>query len=233
MTDSTIDPKQYNHDSLGDNFQTLLSDYDTKRRVQVLTIDFLADLDVKSWKVLDVGCGLGFFSAALKQKGAQVVAFDLGANLLAQVQAKYQIPTVQGDVLQLDKIFPANHFDLIISSECIEHTPNPQMAIKQMTKVLRPGGRLIVSTPNLVWWPVVKLSMLLKVRKFDCLENFLSWPTFQRSFRENGIDILQTKGLHAYPFQFKGHRFSQWLDDHAQFLAPVMINMCLHGQKKT
>ena len=50
---------------------------------------------------------------------------------------------------QLAGNFAPNQFDVVVSSECIEHTPDPAEAVRQMVLVLKPGGLLAISTPNL------------------------------------------------------------------------------------
>ena len=55
-----------------------------------------------------------------------------------------------------------------------------------MIKVLKPGGLLAISTPNLVWWPVVKAATMAKVRPFDGLENFSTWRGLKRTFGKKG-----------------------------------------------
>ena len=70
--------EEYCHERLGEAFAEALSGYDTSRRVRVLIDDFLTDGMVRGRRILDVGCGLGFFSERLVQRGAHVVACDIG-----------------------------------------------------------------------------------------------------------------------------------------------------------
>ena len=55
-----------------------------------------------------------------------------------------------------------------------EATRDPALAIAQMVAILRPGGYLSLSTPNLAWSPVVKLVTALGLRPYDGFENFSS-----------------------------------------------------------
>jgi hypothetical protein len=101
-----------------------------------------------------------------------------------------------------------------------------------MAAVLRPGGYLVVSTPNLLWRPVVQLATWLRLRPFDGLENFLSWRAVRGTLREAGLRILRQQGLHLFPFQLGLDRLSRWCDRHAQFLRPLMIDICVLAQKE-
>jgi SAM-dependent methyltransferase len=226
-------PQELTHERLGARFAEALSGYDTARRVSVLVDEFLpADL-VRGRLVLDVGCGLGFFSERLVQLGATVVACDIGPNLLAETRARARCETVVADAMDLEATFGKDRFDAVISSECIEHTPRPDDAVAQMLAVLKPGGLLSLSTPNRVWQPVVQVATLLKLRPFDGFEHFSSWSGLRRTLRANGGEILRERGLHLFPFQLPMHALSMWCDAHLQAARGVMINICLLARKQS
>ena len=63
--------KELVHERLGEKFRTALSDYDTTRRVEILIDRYLGRRRVEGKEVLDVGCGLGFFSRRLVELGAR------------------------------------------------------------------------------------------------------------------------------------------------------------------
>jgi hypothetical protein len=98
--------------------------------------------------------------------------------------------------------------------------------------VLKPGGFLALSTPNLVWWPLVKAAAMARLRPFDGLENFSTWRSLSRTFEKEDLDIVEGKGLHLFPFQLGLHGLSEWADRNCQFARAAMINICLLGQKK-
>lgn len=218
------------HERLGPKFEQALSRYDTTRRVEVLIADFL-DSDLRGLSALDVGCGLGFFSQALKARGADVVACDISEKLLDRVRAEVRCKSVCADALALVEHFGENRFDIVVSSECIEHTPSPENALQQMARVLKPNGRLAVSTPNLVWYPIVKFATVAKLRPFDGLENFSTFRSIRAVLRREGLLIRQERGLHLFPFQLRCFGVSRWFDEHVQFLRSIMINLCVLAEK--
>ncbi len=136
------------------------------------------------------------------------------------------------DALGLVEHFGPQRFDLVVSSECIEHTPDPPRALRQMARVLKPGGYLSLSTPNLLWWPAVRLATALKLRPFDGLENFSTWGSIARALTAEGMSVERRKGLHLFPFQFGLHSLSRWFDEHAQFARSLMINLCVLARKR-
>lgn len=227
----TATAKELSHDRLGAKFEKALSSYDTRRRVETLVDEFLVPLDIRGKKVLDVGCGLGFFSQRLADSGAIVTACDIGPSLVMETAKRVGCTVVQADALALTATFKQDEFDCVVSSECIEHTPDPQRAVKEMTRVLKPGGYLSLSTPNLLWYPVVRAATLLKLRPFDGYENFSTWSSLRSLLEESGMEICEQKGLHLFPFQFRLHRLSRWVDENAQGLRGCMINICLLARK--
>lgn len=226
-----IDEREMVHERLADSFIDLLSAYDTRRRVETLVDEFLGPSRLSGRTALDVGCGLGFFSKRLSELGAEVTACDLGAELLRHTESIAPCKTVLADAMDLGASFAPGSFEVVVSSECIEHTPDPYGAVRQMVKVLRPGGYISISTPNVVWWPVVKAATVAGLRPFDGLENFSTWKGLRKTLGKEGVEIIGERGLHLFPFQIGLHRFSTWADRHCQFLKPAMINICILGRK--
>jgi 2-polyprenyl-6-hydroxyphenyl methylase/3-demethylubiquinone-9 3-methyltransferase len=226
-----IDDRELCHERLGDEFSTALSEYDTQRRLEVLVDGFLPTALIAGKRVLEVGCGLGFFSERLTKSGAIVTACDLGPNLVEAARERVGCEAVVADALALRQQFPAGSFDAVLSSECIEHTPDPLRAVDEMCAMIKPGGLLSLSTPNIVWWPVVKAATVARARPFNGFENFSSWRSLRKRIRANGLEIRKETGLHLFPFQLPLHGLSRWCDARLQFLRPAMINICILAQK--
>ncbi len=227
----TVTEKEFCHERLGDKFQKAISSYDTTRRRQVLIDDFLSDdmLDGKS--ILDVGCGLGHFSERLAQRRANVTACDIGPTLVERTMRRVGCDGKVADVLELATHFGKDRFDGIVSSECIEHTPDPEEAIRQMLQVVKAGGFLSISTPNIVWTPVVKAATALGLRPFDGWENFSSWRSLRQTVESCHATVLREFGLHLFPFQLPLHGLSTWCDRRLQRLRGMMINCCILAEK--
>ena len=218
----TITEKELIHERLGDRFEQALSLYDTERRLHVLVDEFLGEDGLRGRQVLDVGAGLGHFSERMQQKGAVVTAADIGEGLLRRVREKVGCDCRQVDALRLVETFGENHFDIVLSSECIEHTPSPTDALRQMCRVLKTGGKLSISTPNIVWYPIVRAATVLKLRPFDGLENFSSFRSIREVLSAQGVNITREKGLHLFPFQLPLHSLSRWCDENLQALKGYM-----------
>jgi 2-polyprenyl-3-methyl-5-hydroxy-6-metoxy-1,4-benzoquinol methylase len=220
------------HEKLGDRFAEARSNYDTRRRVEVLIDRFLTPrLALPGLSVLDVGCGLGDFSVRLSELGARVVACDIGRNLVRRTRQLAGCDGVVADALALGATFDAESFDLVVSSECIEHTPSPARAIEEMAAVLKPGGYISLSTPNLVWKPLVLLATAAGTRPFEGYENFSTWRGLRRALRSARLTPVEEFGLHLFPFQLGAHALSKSCDERFQRFRALMINICILARK--
>lgn len=98
--------------------------------------------------ILDVGCGKAWVSAHFCPKGKTVYSMDISTVNPVKAIQKYPFENhfgVVADVFSLP--FQANAFDCIIASEIIEHVPDPRTFIARLVEVLKPGGKLIITTP--------------------------------------------------------------------------------------
>lgn len=105
--------------------------------------------DVTGTRVLDLGCGVGFFGGLAAARGADVVGLDFSeAALGIAIKEQPAIPYVRGDATGVP--FPDASFDVVLLNDIIEHLaegPGRRM-IEEVFRVLRPGGRLVVDTDN-------------------------------------------------------------------------------------
>lgn len=227
--------EEYAHERLGAQFDARLerASYDTRRRMEVLIDEFLSPMMLQGKSVLDVGCGPGFFSERLVRRGARVTACDLGPSLVERTAARAGCDGVVADALALTTEFGCDRFDVVVCSECIEHTPAPAAAVKELIGVLAPGGYLALSTPNIVWQPLVRAASAMRLRPYDGFEHFSSWAGLLRAVEHSGASVVASRGLHLFPFQFGLHAASRWCDAHLQALRGAMINICVLARKRS
>lgn len=109
----------------------------------------LASEYVNSKKVLDIACGEGYGSNLLAQNAASVIGVDIDEAAVTKAASKYKRSNIQfktGNILAIpcdDK-----SIDIIVCFETIEHTEDHQKLIREIKRVLAPGGLLIISTPD-------------------------------------------------------------------------------------
>ena len=221
--------KELAHDRLTDCFDELMDDYDLGRCTEVLVDRFLGGR-LHGKLVLDAGCGVGGVTQALVARGARVIALDIGPKLAAEARARCGCPAVVGTLAATG--FASNSFDVVLSSEAVEHTPDPRHSVLELYRLVKPGGDLVLSMPNRLWQAPVRAASALGLRPYDGHENFL-WPSQLRAvLAETGAEVVEHRGIHLWPFQIKRLRdLSRWMDRLGVALLPLMINQCLHGRK--
>ena len=98
--------------------------------------------------ILDIGCGSG----RIIQNLPDAIGLDVLLPKLRFLRDRHR-RLVQGTVFALP--FPSEHFEAIICSEVLEHIPDHPQVFQELTRVLRPGGTLILGTPDYgrrLWW---------------------------------------------------------------------------------
>ena len=226
MTDQS-----WSYDTIAADFDQLMNRYDLERRMQVMFDELLGGVDLRDRVVLDAGCGTGYFSAEARARGARVVALDIGPRLLQTARQKGVDHVVAADVARM--AFADESFDVVISSECIEHTPSPRASVLEMTRVLRRGGILAVTCPNRTWRWSCTLANALGLRPYLGLENWPGWWTLRAWLAEGGIVVERHVGLHLFPFMLSAsHPLLRRLDAAGAWLGPLFVNQCVRGVKR-
>lgn len=114
-----------------------------------LRLRFLMDAVAEGDRVLDLGCGEGAFSVALARAGAQVVAVDVAEEPLRRARARHpelDLRLIDGEA---GWGLADASFDLVWAGEVIEHVADTAAWLSELRRVLRSGGRLLLSTPSL------------------------------------------------------------------------------------
>lgn len=105
-------------------------------------------LDPKAkMKILDAGCGTGNFSIKLVKAGCYVTGVDLSLKMLEQAEQKFPDDAVKlhkGDICGMG--FKDNTFDAVISMAAFEFINNPAVAYRELKRVVKPGGRIVIGT---------------------------------------------------------------------------------------
>ena len=98
-------------------------------------------------RVLDIACGEGYGAAALQKAGAgHVIGVDVSESVCLHARNKYGLDARAGSAERIP--LGDGTVDVIVSFETIEHIANPGDFLDECVRVLAPGGRLVISTPN-------------------------------------------------------------------------------------
>ncbi len=109
-----------------------------------MSLMFLGDL--KTGRVFDVGCGDGKFLNRMLQLGWSVAGVDFDAKAVANAKSMYGLDLHRGDLASAR--FAADSFDAVTMSHVMEHLPDPLALLAEVQRILKPGGRLVLTTPN-------------------------------------------------------------------------------------
>jgi 2-polyprenyl-3-methyl-5-hydroxy-6-metoxy-1,4-benzoquinol methylase len=100
-------------------------------------------------RVLDVGCGSGVLLARMKSLGWEACGVEVDLNAVNAARER-GLDIRHGQLAEIN--FPENHFDAVHLSHVIEHVYDPAALLRECRRVLKPGGALIVLTPNTASW---------------------------------------------------------------------------------
>ncbi len=101
-------------------------------------------------RLLDYGCGSGWYARQMRELGWDVTGMDFSAYAAAEVARRFGIPTLTG-TLPHPAVGPGS-FDVITMGAVLEHVHRPHRLIDAAAEALAPGGYLVVSVPNLASW---------------------------------------------------------------------------------
>jgi len=103
--------------------------------------------ETKNLHVLEVGCGLGTDGAQFAKAGADYTGIDLTEAAVNLARRRFELSDLPGDfrVADAERLdFPNTSFDLVYSHGVLHHTPDTAGAIREIHRVLRPGGRAVI-----------------------------------------------------------------------------------------
>jgi ubiquinone/menaquinone biosynthesis C-methylase UbiE len=110
--------------------------------------DFLLGSVGEGDRALDLGCGAGDFTAVMAQAGAHALGVDVAEAALARARTRH--PELEFRLAPIDGPLPLedNSFELVWSSEVIEHVADTARWLSEVRRVLKPGARLRLTTPS-------------------------------------------------------------------------------------
>jgi ubiquinone/menaquinone biosynthesis C-methylase UbiE len=153
--------------------------------------ELLKPFDLRDSFLLDVGCGTGISSLYAWNRGAaQVLAVDLSAGMLKQLQYKLNqehydvIRLVQADAESLP--FKDKTFDIVYSSMMLGFLPDPKRVIEELHRVVRRRGYIAIAAhgPN-HYWEAVDAAFRVATKRYMLAKRLEYWP-----FRERDLEIL-------------------------------------------
>lgn len=150
-------------------------------------------------RVLDVGCADGSFCAELARAGARPLGIDVAARAVGRARERH--PGLSFEVVEAHGPWPLQDasFDVVWASEVIEHVADTARWLSEVRRVLRPAGRLLVTTPNHGRLRRTAMALTRFESHFDPLGQHLRFYT-----RRSLTDLLEEFGFEHVRTQTAG-----------------------------
>lgn len=172
-------------------------------------------------RVLDVGCGLGFFLSGLDP------AWERHGVELSAFAATHASQVAQVHVGTLDSAgYPDQHFDLVIAHHVIEHVDDPGALLLEMRRVLRPSGALILGTPDFDGGCARRFGETYRLLHDDSHVSLFSADGMFRFLRDNGFVVQRV----SFPF-FETRHFTP--ENLQRLFDPSQMSPPFHGNFMT
>lgn len=148
MSQGLID--YYDEDKWGEAILTKDALYDREKT----SLKILNKIDKKDGKLLDIGCGVGFFMENLEKNGSKMELHGVDFSEYNLKKAKQTSKKFKLKQCNIEEGIPYKDgfFDTVYAAELIEHLVDPDYFLKECNRLLKPGGTILVTTPNLCAW---------------------------------------------------------------------------------
>jgi 2-polyprenyl-3-methyl-5-hydroxy-6-metoxy-1,4-benzoquinol methylase len=149
---------------------------------------------------LDVGCGVGVYAAVLRELGFRSVAgVDVDEPSIAVARERFG-DHARFELRRAEDLDPGETFDLVLCTEVLEHTRDPDAVVRNVARAVTPGGIAVLSAPNALSWPftAVRIVERLRGRPLDPeLRRHLEYPAHRtrRLLDGAGLRRVATDGV--------------------------------------
>jgi ubiquinone/menaquinone biosynthesis C-methylase UbiE len=195
--------------------------------------------DVAGVKVLEIGCGRGSLSHELCRRAARVTAADFSATAVQITRRLLADDPCLDGVYQANAMhlpFPSASFDMLVSCETLEHVPDPQTAVAEYLRVVRPGGHLYITIPSyLNATGLARLYLKARRRPYNSgiltqpIENWMFVSALAHEFRRGGGRVLAVDGVgHYFPLPGRNPVKCRVSALDARILRPILKHFALH-----
>lgn len=217
--------------SLADHYETKPDSYFSGART-----DFVARLPIShDAAILEVGCGTGATGALAKARGRAGRYVGIELHEPSAIKARDCLDDVLiGDVEHMALPFKPATFDALILSEVLEHLIDPWAVLENLSPLVRPGGIVLASSPNVSHWRVI--AQLLRGR-FDLTDRgvfdrtHMRWftpATFTAMFERAGFKVFDVGPVG--PFGPNGRLISHLSRGRLDHL--LMVQIAIEAQKR-
>ncbi len=246
MSNDLID--YYDEEKWGEAILTKDELFDREKK----SISIIKNIEKKNAKFLDIGCGVGFFMSELEKSGSKLNLYGVDYSKYNLKKAKKLPYTFKRCNIEEGVPFNDKFFDIVYAAEIVEHLVNPDFFLEECNRLLKPGGHVIVTTPNLCAWynrilvllgiqPLFYESSTINPRNGAGPLRFLKQGRIPvghiRIYTVRAmIDLLESQGFEVV--KVRGAHFAalpkavRWLDDIVKLYPRLASGMVVVARKK-
>ena len=192
--------ENYHKEMIGNETESgLYSNYILERQTRALSfsklyntrLNLIESFCPEKGNLLDIGCGAGFFLNCAKERGWNCYGLEILPEYIKFAQENFALDNIQLESLDESLSYDANTFDVVTLWDLIEHLRYPQSCLKRIHHVMKPGGLLIMWTPN------VKNAIFQKENwaGYKILQHFYFFQrdSLNRMLEKSGFKIVYSK----------------------------------------
>ena len=199
--------------------------------INPLRADYISSkVNLKSKKILDVGCGGGILAESLALKGAKVKGIDLadGPLEVAKIREQKRNLGITYEKIETSKLIKKKEkFDVITCLEMLEHVPDPEKTVKECSELLNNSGDIFFSTINrnlkAFTLAILGAEYILNIlpKGTHDYEKLIKPSELLTFIDKGGLDFLEIKGMTYIPFF-----------DIVKLSNDPSVNYIIHARKK-
>jgi ubiquinone/menaquinone biosynthesis C-methylase UbiE len=163
-------------------------------------------------RILDIGCGDGYYDMIIARPGARVVGIDISKKPLAKAQRHYRGEQFEFLYMNAEELaFDDAFFDKVVSFCVIEHFNDDNRAMQQISRVLKPGGTFVFSADSLSNPGITPTERENHQQRY-AVNTFYTKELLKEKLARVGFTIEEMKYILATPYALTLSRFSWKLD---------------------
>ena len=208
------------------------SEFKPLHDINPLRVDFIkSKVDLKGKRVLDIGCGGGILAEALAREGAEVTGIDQGEKVIkiAKLHSLESQLNINYEQINIENFIKKNKhkFDVITCLEMLEHVPDPASVIKACSQILKPNGKLFLSTinrnPKSFLFAIIGAEYILKLlpKGTHTYEKFITPSELRDYCNQSNLKFNDLIGMTYNPI-FKTYRLEK--DTSVNYLVEACFN---------
>jgi 2-polyprenyl-3-methyl-5-hydroxy-6-metoxy-1,4-benzoquinol methylase len=184
---------------------------DVSLRQQEVLLGWLKGLGRKDLKIIDFGCGAGWLCQQLQEFGT-VTGVDLADDALARARERMPAVTfIAGDIMTLD--LGVETFDVVVTLEVLSHIADQEAFVERLSRLLRPGGLLILATQNR---PILKRNESVKPAQPGQLRHWVDSHELRKlvsaRFKVKSLRSLTPMGHQGFLRYLNAYKLTAMLD---------------------